>query len=88
VTGTGTAQGGRRRRPPKRRCDACGGDYYGWREHDVCGRCKRAGELDSGVGALVREARAERARGLTASLVARSADASDPDVWLSDEFGF
>jgi len=27
------------RRPPRRCCAECGGDYYGWREYGLCDPC-------------------------------------------------
>lgn len=56
----------RRRRPPLRRCELCGGNYYGWHEHGVCRSCQP--ELSTGVADVVREQRAERLAGRDAGL--------------------
>ncbi len=30
------------RRPPLRRCQRCGGDYYAYQQSGICQRCRRA----------------------------------------------
>lgn len=54
---------GRGRRPPRRTCGECGGDYYGWREHDRCPTCKRSdlnAPAEDSIVAMLREQRLER----------------------------
>lgn len=46
----------RGRRPPKRRCPSCGGDFYGWSEKQGCPGCHRAQRDDNaGAGRTIRE---------------------------------
>jgi hypothetical protein len=47
------------KRPPRRRCASCGGDYYAWQESGICLRCRR-GHAGDGVGELARANRLAR----------------------------
>lgn len=50
------------RRPPKRKCAACGGECYSYSEHVTCAACRRDrdGDLSLGLGSVLREQRLAR----------------------------